>query len=103
MKFYELIRKMECQVNNHVHHYQDDFYEFDIPFLAQHAHETKPVEFHWFFRETGTHLSYSADSSYEFLNETYRNANEHEFILKYTPKNYIEWSYSGNWEMEKVS
>lgn len=100
MKFYELIRKMEYQVNNHVHHYQDDFYEYDIPFLAQHAHETKPVEFHWFFRETGTHMVSSDCENASKTRDIYREYNDTEYLIIYEP---IPYSWDGKWHLEKVS
>lgn len=100
MKFYELIRKMEYQVNRTVKHYQDDFYEYDIPFLAENCRSSQPIEFAWFLRDTGTHICSNKNEDFELYKNLYREQNDMEFKLTYTP---VESSWSGTWSMEKIS
>ena len=100
MEFYELIRKMEHQVNRTVKHYQDDFYQFDIPYLANYCGYKKDIVFHWFLRDTGTHIVSDKCNNADELYELYKSYNDTEYTIKYKHQPY---AWSGTWSMEKVS
>lgn len=100
MEFYELIRKMDDIVRHKLTHYQNDFYLYDIPYLAKYNGYKKEVEFSWFLRDTGTHMVSSDCENASKTRDIYREYNDTEYLIIYEP---IPYSWDGKWHLERVS